>query len=160
MTDRNLTMLVDFYEITMANGFFENGRGDLAYRLLTSDGRWSFDQIRRAGATTLWEYWTGRRSHSHPMFGAVVASLFRYLLGIRLPEEGVPFYIAPVYPGRDAFFSGGAVLTVGYVSVDVCYEGRDARFTVETPCDAALRFDGKDFPLQRGRNVITVVRQG
>ncbi len=28
MKDRNLTMLVDFYEITMANGFFENGRGE------------------------------------------------------------------------------------------------------------------------------------
>lgn len=28
MNNRNLTMLVDFYEITMANGFFENGRGD------------------------------------------------------------------------------------------------------------------------------------
>lgn len=27
MDNRNLTMLVDFYEITMANGFFENGRG-------------------------------------------------------------------------------------------------------------------------------------
>ena len=25
MNNRNLTMLVDFYEITMANGFFENG---------------------------------------------------------------------------------------------------------------------------------------
>ena len=24
----NLTMLTDFYELTMANGFFENGRGD------------------------------------------------------------------------------------------------------------------------------------
>ena len=24
----NLTMLTDFYEITMANGFFENGRGE------------------------------------------------------------------------------------------------------------------------------------
>lgn len=28
MDKRNLTMLVDFYELTMANGFFENGRGD------------------------------------------------------------------------------------------------------------------------------------
>lgn len=28
MDERNLTMLVDFYELTMANGFFENGRGD------------------------------------------------------------------------------------------------------------------------------------
>lgn len=32
MNGRNLTMLVDFYEITMANGFFENGRGtEIAY---------------------------------------------------------------------------------------------------------------------------------
>lgn len=32
MNERNLTMLVDFYEITMANGFFENGRGnEIAY---------------------------------------------------------------------------------------------------------------------------------
>lgn len=32
MNNRNLTMLVDFYEITMANGFFENGRGlEIAY---------------------------------------------------------------------------------------------------------------------------------
>ena len=32
MNDRNLTMLVDFYELTMANGFFENGRGnEIAY---------------------------------------------------------------------------------------------------------------------------------
>lgn len=28
MNNRNLTMLVDFYELTMANGFFENGRGN------------------------------------------------------------------------------------------------------------------------------------
>lgn len=27
MDNRNLTMLVDFYELTMANGFFENGKG-------------------------------------------------------------------------------------------------------------------------------------
>ncbi len=32
MNERNLTMLVDFYELTMANGFFENGRGEeIAY---------------------------------------------------------------------------------------------------------------------------------
>lgn len=32
MNERNLTMLVDFYEITMANGFFENGKANqIAY---------------------------------------------------------------------------------------------------------------------------------
>ena len=28
MNERNLTMLTDFYELTMANGYFENGMGD------------------------------------------------------------------------------------------------------------------------------------
>ena len=28
-TFRNLTMLTDFYELTMANGYFENGMGDM-----------------------------------------------------------------------------------------------------------------------------------
>ncbi|MBQ6118409.1 MAG: family 78 glycoside hydrolase catalytic domain, partial [Clostridia bacterium] len=65
---------------------FARGRGDLAFRLLTADKLFSFERIRQAGSTTLWEYWTGRRSHSHPMFGAVAAYLFRYLLGVRPPE--------------------------------------------------------------------------
>ena len=26
--NRNLTLLTDFYELTMANGYFENGMGD------------------------------------------------------------------------------------------------------------------------------------
>lgn len=29
MNERNLTMLTDFYELTMANGYFENGMGDI-----------------------------------------------------------------------------------------------------------------------------------
>ena len=28
LKERNLTMLTDFYEITMANGYFKNGVGD------------------------------------------------------------------------------------------------------------------------------------
>ena len=32
MTDRNLTMLTDFYEFTMANGYLKNGLADrIAY---------------------------------------------------------------------------------------------------------------------------------
>ncbi|MBQ6066208.1 MAG: family 78 glycoside hydrolase catalytic domain [Clostridia bacterium] len=138
---------------------FANGRGDLAFRLLTSDGEFSFDRIRQAGSTTLWEYWTGRRSHSHPMFGAVVAYLFRYLLGVRLPSDGGTFYLEPVWPGCDAFFSGSAEVPGGTVRVSVVYEGDNARFTVETPCETELRFGGKSYPLKTGTNEITADRQ-
>ena len=138
---------------------FENGRGDLAYRLLTSDGKWSFEHIRQAGSTTLWEYWTGRRSHSHPMFGAVVASLFRYLLGVRLPEDGSPFFFEPADPGRDASFEGSTEAPGGTVRVSAVYEGGAARFTVETPVETELRFGGRSYPLMKGANEIVAGRQ-
>ncbi len=58
----------------------ERGDKELAKRLLTSkDGIGTFRYMRECGATTLWENWNGADSHSHPMFGAVVASIIRYL---------------------------------------------------------------------------------
>ncbi len=58
----------------------ERGDKELAVRLLTSDGGiGTFRYMRDHGATTLWENWNGQDSHSHPMFGAVVASIIRYL---------------------------------------------------------------------------------
>ncbi|MBQ8027246.1 MAG: family 78 glycoside hydrolase catalytic domain, partial [Clostridia bacterium] len=58
----------------------ERGDKALAKRLLTSkDGLGTFSYMREHGATTLWENWNGMDSHSHPMFGAVVASIIRYL---------------------------------------------------------------------------------
>ncbi|MBO5360370.1 MAG: GNAT family N-acetyltransferase [Clostridia bacterium] len=58
----------------------ERGDKELAKRLLTSgDGIGTFRYMRDCGATTLWENWNGADSHSHPMFGAVVASIIRYL---------------------------------------------------------------------------------
>lgn len=58
----------------------ERGDKELAKRLLTSgDGIGTFRYMRDCGATTLWENWNGADSHSHPMFGAVVSSIIRYL---------------------------------------------------------------------------------
>ncbi len=47
MNERNLTMLVDFYELTMGNGFLENGRGeeivyfDMFYRKAPDDAAYA-----------------------------------------------------------------------------------------------------------------------
>jgi len=61
---------------------FDHGHPQLAFALLAGDGDASYGNMRRLGATTLWEYWNGHRSHSHPMFGAAARYLFRDLLGI------------------------------------------------------------------------------
>ena len=81
---------------------FEHGDGDVAADLLMSEGKISYEEMRRRGATTLWEYWpdtTGDRSHNHPMFGAAAVYIFEYLLGIRQEEDKTGFndiIIAPV----------------------------------------------------------------
>ncbi len=56
----------------------ENGHKDLAYKLLTSEKENTFYNMKKHGATTLWENWNGAHSHSHPMFGAVVKYLVEY----------------------------------------------------------------------------------
>ena len=66
---------------------FEYGRGDIAYRLLTAEAPWGFGKWKADGATTFWEYWYESRSHNHPMFGAVTAYLFEYILGVRQSEN-------------------------------------------------------------------------
>ncbi|MBQ8548538.1 MAG: family 78 glycoside hydrolase catalytic domain, partial [Lachnospiraceae bacterium] len=51
---------------------FTHGYANVAYKLLTSDGKYSFGKWMRDGYTTFPEYWTYLRSQNHPMFGAAV----------------------------------------------------------------------------------------
>ena len=63
---------------------FENGRGDIAIRLMTAEAPYGFGRFMNEGRTTIPEYWgTRSRSLCHPMLGAVSAFLFDYILGIR-----------------------------------------------------------------------------
>ncbi|MBQ6021035.1 MAG: family 78 glycoside hydrolase catalytic domain, partial [Clostridia bacterium] len=70
---------------------FENGYGDDAYKLLANRGEVSFFHMMDSGATTLWEEWFNEHSSNHPMFGAVVEFLFKYILGIKQKAGSVGF---------------------------------------------------------------------
>jgi len=56
---------------------------DLGIKMITQKTFPSFGDIITQGATTLWETWNGKGSHNHHMFSDVVASLYKYLGGIR-----------------------------------------------------------------------------
>lgn len=58
----------------------------------------SFATMMDAGATTLWETWSGDASHDHPMFGAAVKLLFTEILGIRQPDTGVGYQEYTISP--------------------------------------------------------------
>ncbi|MBE6748435.1 MAG: GNAT family N-acetyltransferase [Ruminococcaceae bacterium] len=88
--ERTLKAIVDKYEALSEfdTGIFgtdilirvlcENGHKDLAFKLLTSEKENTFYNMKKHGATTLWENWNGEASHSHPMFGAVVQYIVKY----------------------------------------------------------------------------------
>ncbi len=57
----------------------ENGYIDLAKRILTNETENSYYNMKKNGATTLWENWDGCDSHSHPMFGSVVEYIVKYM---------------------------------------------------------------------------------
>lgn len=67
---------------------FQNGYTDTAVKLLSScKERASFGYHIQKGATTLWEYWPGWGSHSHPMFGASVKYLITELMGMKKGKQ-------------------------------------------------------------------------
>ncbi len=136
---------------------FKNGRGDLAIRLLCSEGKYSFGNLKNQDATTLWEYWTGRRSHSHPMFGAVVAYLFRYVLGISQEEDSFGYEKILIEPKDISFignFSGSVRLPQGAASVSIEYGERFARFTINLPAEGIFRYKDTEIELTAGTNRI------
>lgn len=66
------------------------GREDIAFTLMNQRDYPGFgDYIIGKGATTLWENWDGKGSHSHPMYGSVIRWFFKALAGIN-PDPQAP----------------------------------------------------------------------
>ncbi len=102
---------------------FEHGYGELALELMTNEGEISFYNMKKQGATTLWENWDGCDSHSHPMFGAVCEYLFKYILGIRQPENSYGYEKITISPALipSLNVSGSITTKKGKISVSVRY---------------------------------------
>lgn len=109
----------------------DEGRPDVAYRLLLQDSAPSWLAMIDAGATTIWEDWEGAdpshpASLNHYSKGAVVSFLHRYVAGIRM-VEGEPAYrrfvVEPV-PGGDLTHAE-AVLDTPYGRVRSAWRRKD-----------------------------------
>ncbi|MBR5262726.1 MAG: family 78 glycoside hydrolase catalytic domain [Clostridia bacterium] len=138
---------------------FEKGDGDLAVDLMTHDGEQGYEHWRKNGATTFHEYWDSNRSrsHSHPMFGASVAYLFEYLLGIR-QAEGTAGYTSLVIAPQcvDRFGSMSGSITTPNGAVAVSYENKNGtvsfKVTIPQNTKAIFRYAGREYTLSQGEN--------
>lgn len=139
---------------------FENGDGQLAADLILSESVHSFAEMKRRGATTLWEYWPESlrdRSHNHPMFGAVTAYIYDYLLGIRAKNGSAAYseiIISPVIVDGINRVEGHRTFKTGKVSVSYKKTENSIEFEIEIPENqsAEFVFDGKTHMLSVGIN--------
>ena len=139
---------------------FERGNADLAVKLLTSEDMVSFEGMRRADSTTIWEYWPQEgvyRSYNHPMFGAVVAHLFDYLLGIG-QEKGTVGYgkvvIRPQLTEKLNRVSGSRAVPAGMVCVSYEKKVATVEWVIKIPenLDAVFELNDERRNLQPGEN--------
>ncbi len=108
----------------LLRALFKNGYHQLAFRLLTSEKENTFFNMKRHGATTLWENWDGCDSRCHPMFGAAAEYFFSGILGIhRVNDAGFEKVSVepPVIEGLDNY-SGTLGTSFGSVTVRVSTE--------------------------------------
>ena len=93
----------------MLNTLLENGRADVAYRMVAQKDQPSWGWWLEQGATTLWEQWNGTESRNHIMFGDVSAWFYKALAGIQ-PDPQAPgfrhFFIRPNVVGDLTFARG------------------------------------------------------
>jgi len=131
---------------------FERGHGDLAVKLLSSEGKYSFGNWKNQGATTLWEHWDGDRSLSHPMFGAVVRYFFYYILGIRQAPNSAGWekiIVEPHLYDTIDWATGHLTTPRGLVGINYGRDDKGIRLTVtrESDADVTLIFEGKKYPI-------------
>ena len=139
---------------------FELGRPDIAVRLMTADTPHGFGRFKNEGRTTLPEYWgTRSRSLCHPMFGAVAAHLFDYILGIRQAEGSTGYDRVVIKPlALDVVKNASGHLTAkcgGQIAVDI-KDGKTVTVTIPEGVSGVFVNGDKTTELAVGENVFTV----
>jgi alpha-L-rhamnosidase len=118
------------------NALLEEGRPDVAYRMVAQKDQPSWGWWLEQGATTLWEQWNGSESRNHIMYGDVVAWFYKALAGIR-PDVASPgfkhFLIQPHVLGDLTFARADYDSIRGRITSDWKVVKGEFRHTVVIP---------------------------
>lgn len=113
------------------------GRADLAFTLMNQRDYPGFgNYILGRGATTLWENWDGKSSHSHPMYGSVIRWFFKALAGIN-PDPKNPGFkhiiIKPAVCGDLTFVNADYRSVYGVIASQWKLKKDDLHLSVTIP---------------------------
>lgn len=126
-----------------------NGRADVAYKLLMQTDYPSWLYPITQGATTIWEHWDGLKpdgsfwsadmnSFNHYAYGAIGEWMYRVIAGINL-DENLPGYKKIVFkpiPGGGLTYASSSINSM-YGRVSSCWrlENGKLQIEVEVPCN-------------------------
>jgi alpha-L-rhamnosidase len=120
----------------------QNGRTDLAFKLLLSETYPSWGYMVRKGATTWWERWNGdtgdpsMNSYNHYAFGSVMAWVYRRAAGIDTDASGPGFRHIKIQPHFDPALPRLHVeYDSAYGAIVSDWQQSEHRFTVSIPAN-------------------------
>lgn len=91
----------------------ENGLGEVAYEAMNKKDQPSYGWWLEQGAKTMWEYWDGRKSRNHPMFGGGLTWLYTKVAGMQADpaEPGYKHIIVKPMPLGDLSWASYETIT-------------------------------------------------
>ena len=154
IADKLEELIHDFGD-RMATGFIgtphilhtltENGKNELAYKLLFNEGNPSWLYSVNHGATTMWEHWNGIKedgsfwstemnSFNHYAYGAVGDWLYGVCAGIKIAEAGYRRVTLSPKPDKRLGFVRCSIDTVnGKLESNWYYKGDTVNFEFNVP---------------------------
>ena len=120
------------------------GRADEAYRLLSARGYPGYDYLLDPANSTLWEYWDGRKSRCHPMFGSVVGWMFTALAGVDLSRSDFSagkLVVEPRYVDGLSFVDCSFQTPQGMVRINWERTGADPKPRLSVSAPAGLQVE-------------------
>lgn len=149
----------------------ENGRTELAYKLLFNEENPSWLYSVNRGATTMWEHWNGIKedgsfwsadmnSFNHYAYGAVGDWLYGVVAGIRVTEAGYRRVTLKPAPDKRLGFVNCSIDTPrGRLESNWYYRGDKIYFEFSVPDDTEATIvlpDGKRYSVGSGKYNFTI----
>ena len=148
----------------------ENGYADVAYSLLLRKEYPSWLYPISRGATTMWEHWDGIKengdfwgadmnSFNHYAYGAVGEWMYTVMAGISPATAGFEKTVfRPRVDARIARVKASIKTKFGALVSEWETDGKTTKFkfTVPENITATAELFGKEYPLSKGENVITI----
>jgi alpha-L-rhamnosidase len=116
----------------------DNGRSDVAYKIVNQRSFPSWGYWMDQGATTLWEQWDGSESRNHIMFGDVSAWFYKNLAGIA-PHDAQPGFklisFRPYFPPDLKWVKATHQSMYGEIKASWIRKGKSINYTITIPAN-------------------------